>query len=538
MIAIREARGADTPAIRDIFLATYGADYPYPQYYDPESLMKMVYTDDTLILVAEDTADGRVLGTASVILEMGAYSDLVGEFGRLAVHPEARHRGIGRLLMRERVRLVRERLHVGLVEARVAHPYSVRIAEGHGFSAVGYLPRKMLVGRREDLAILARHFGCGLELRQNHPRIVPEIHALAHVALRNCGLPEDTIVDEGATSYPPGEDFAVQELTAEGYAALLRIERGRVRSREVFGPLRLHYGFFKIRARRSNYLVAREGERVAGAVGFTLDAAEKVVSIFELIALHDSVVRFLLAELERRCRDEWGVCFVEIDVSAYAPRMQRTLLELGFLPVAYVPAMVFHEVERLDVVKMARVLIRVEDVPGDLGPQVSEVAEVVLRGFRHGEMLPQIARAVRHVALFAGLEAEQVRRVAGACGVRRFEPEAVIFREGEPDPHLYLVLSGEVAVAVAGSATPVGTVGAGDCLGALALLAGTEHSATATARTDVEAAVLGYRDLAELARRRPDIGLLLYRNLASDVGKKLRRLDRALGEQAVAAGRH
>lgn len=333
-----------------------------------------------------------------------------------------------------------------------------------------------------------------------------------------------------------GEDFSyylekaagcyVQELTADGYAALLRIERGRVRSREVFGPLRLHYGFFKIRARRSTYLVAREGGRIAGAVGFTLDEVEKAANIFELIALDDSVVRFLLAELERRCREEWGMCFVEIDVSGYAPRMQRTLVELGFLPVAYVPAMVFHEVERLDVVKMARVLAPLGPLRTDLSAAASQVAGLVLRGFRHGEMLPEIARAVGHLALFAGLNAEQVRRVAGACGVRRFEPDAVIFREGEADPNLYLILSGEAAVAHA--AKPVGAVHAGDCLGELALLGGTTHSATAVARTPVEAAVLGYAELSELVRRRPDIGLLVYRNLATDVGKKLRRTDQAL----------
>ena len=70
-----------------------------------------------------------------------------------------------------------------------------------------------------------------------------------------------------------------------------------------------------------------------------------------------------------------GVCCIEVDVSAYAPRMQRTLVELGFLPVAYLPALVFHEVERLDVVKMVRLLDPPEvshrrahpELPGDGG---------------------------------------------------------------------------------------------------------------------------------------------------------------------------
>ena len=36
--------------------------------------------DDTILLVAEDRATNRVVGTASVILEIGANADLLGEF--------------------------------------------------------------------------------------------------------------------------------------------------------------------------------------------------------------------------------------------------------------------------------------------------------------------------------------------------------------------------------------------------------------------------------------------------------------------------
>ena len=112
MITVRDATGHDVPAIRDLFLACYGTVYPNPQCYDPQALHKLVYSDDTLLLVAEDSDTRQVVGTASVILEIGAYSDLVGEFGRLVVHPGARHGGVGTLLMAERIRRVRDRLQV------------------------------------------------------------------------------------------------------------------------------------------------------------------------------------------------------------------------------------------------------------------------------------------------------------------------------------------------------------------------------------------------------------------------------------------
>jgi CRP-like cAMP-binding protein/ribosomal protein S18 acetylase RimI-like enzyme len=540
MITAREATGADVGAICDIYRACYGTDYLLSAYYDPQQLTRLVYSDDTLLLVAEDPHSKRIVGTASVILQVGAYADLVGEFGRLAVRPEARNRGVGKLLMKERLRRVQGRLLVGVVEARVVHPYTLKIAEGNGFAAVGFLPLKYRLGQRESLSLLVRYFGNALELRKNHPRIIPEASALAHLALENCSLPPDAILDEDSPAYPPGEPFHLDELTTEGYSGLLRIERGRVRRREIFGPLRLHYGFFKLQARKSRYLIAREGGRIAGAVGFLLDC-EEVVRVFELIARHDDVVRPLLGGLERLCQ-EWRVPYIEVDVAADAPRMQRTLVELGFLPAAYLPALVFQDVERLDVVKMVRLLVPPVVQTDVLTPRARDAAEVVMRPFRNRAVFPRIAQAVQGLPLFAGLSAEQVARLAGVCTVSAFEPGAAICRQGEVGRDIHLVLEGEAGIGVAGrsaveEATPlgrqVGKVSAGECLGEMSLLTAAPHSATATALTRVETAVLSRQDLTELIRLRPDIGLHLYRNLAVGMGEKLKRLDASLADLLV-----
>jgi CRP-like cAMP-binding protein len=121
--------------------------------------------------------------------------------------------------------------------------------------------------------------------------------------------------------------------------------------------------------------------------------------------------------------------------------------------------------------------------------------------------------------------------------VATFAPGEVIFREGQADNQMHVVLAGEAAINVAGLANPVGVVRGGECLGELALLTAAVHSATATARTPVETAVLEHRELAELIRQRPDIGLHLYRNLAVGVGEKLKRLNAEVkGQKAEGQG--
>jgi GNAT superfamily N-acetyltransferase len=526
LINIREARETDTNGIIDIYLATYGEDYAYPQYYEEFEIKKLIFSDETLMLVAEDVHENRIVGTASVILEVGAYTDLVGEFGRLAVHPDYRRRGIGTKLLEQRLTSVKDRLHVGVIEARVTHPFAQAIALKQGFAPVGFLPLKYVFGStRENMGVLVQLFGRGRELRRNNPRIVQEIYQLAGTALEACRVAVDVIVDEESVPYPFGHGFTISELTTEGYSRLMRIERGRVRNREIFGPMRLQYGYFKLISHKSKYLVAREGGHIVGAVGFTLERLDRVVRVFELISLRDDVIRFLLTELEERCREEWDIAYMELDVSAHAPRMQRTVLQLGYVPTAYTPALAFHDVERLDLVKFSKLLIPLDIGQVMLTPPISDLADLVLASFRRREVLPRLGAVVDRVGLFSGLEEEQLERLASVCTHTTFDRGQDIFRTGEPCTEMYLILDGEVAVFVEGREGRIGTVHAGECLGEVAVLTGGEHSATARAITPVEAGVLTKKDLQSVVRLRPGIGVVLYRNLARGLGEKLRRAD-------------
>ena len=534
MIEVRLAEEPDVSQIRDIFVAVYGQDYPYKDFYDVQWLKRSLFNDHNLMLVAENSETRKILGTASVHFEFGAHSDLVGEFGRLAVNPDSRKLGVGQLLMEKRIEAIRDRLHLGLVMARVVHPFAQKISLDHDFVPLGFLPLCFCFSYRESFALMGRHFGDGLALRKNNPRIIPEAYPLANLSLPHCSLPCDCIVDEASAPYPYDDGFQLKELTVQGYPALLRIERGRVRNREIFGNMRLEYGFFKLRAKHATYLIASDGTKMVGAIGFTRDDREHSVRVFELISFTDQAIRFLLSELERKCREEWGIQYIEIDVSAHSPRMQRTLLELNFLPVAYIPAMVFHEVERLDIIRMAR-LVHLQDLgPLELTPPMKEMADVVMSGFYACSITPKIAKVVADLPLFQGMTQEQINRVAGACTIQDFRADVEIFSQSELSDRMYIVLEGKIGVAVGNPPVQVGVVERGETLGELSLLTSRTHSATATTQTRVETAVLTHQDLSTLVRRRPDIGVIVFRNLGVGLGKKLLRSDDFLREQALA----
>jgi CRP-like cAMP-binding protein len=164
----------------------------------------------------------------------------------------------------------------------------------------------------------------------------------------------------------------------------------------------------------------------------------------------------------------------------------------------------------------------------DLGPlgltePVQAVADIVMRGFSTCVIAPRMAQAIKEVPLFHGMNTEQATRLAGVCTMREIRAGERLFVQHDSADRLYLVLQGQVAISGGSPPAMIGKVRPGETCGEVSLLSARPHSATATAEEQVEAAELLHRDLVDLIRRRPDIGVIIYRNLAVGLGDKLLR---------------
>lgn len=527
-LEIRPAREEDVVAVRQLFIRSYGLHYRYRDFYDDIWLKKAIFSDNYLFLVA--VLEGRIVGSASIYFDVGSYTDLLGEFGRLVVDPYLRHKGIGSRLMAARLQFARRRLHFGFIHGRTSHLYAQQIGAKYGFKAIGFLPQKSLFEERESIAVMAQLFRSARELRRNHPQIIPEIFPLAARALINLGLLNDLRVIEDADSYPMHEQYEVEELTETGLPYLLRIERGRLKRRQVFGNMMVSYGYFALQAREAQYLVAKRGETIVGAVGYIFDRVGQTIQIIELIDTDDAVAGFLLHELDRRVREDLAVAYVEVAVSAYWPRIQRTLDQLGFCPVAYCPAYVFRETERLDVVRMAKLYIPFDVGHVQLIPEMAEIYDLVVRGFIEKRIGIQVDDFTRSVSIFKGLTDAQLRMLSGICKVVEYPAGAVVFAQDDMNRRLFMVLSGEVDICMGAEKVVVGRVLAGDVLGEIALVEGLPHSATAVAVQDTRLITLANQDFEALIQRYPRIGMTVMRNIALSLGRKLKLVDLTMAQ--------
>ncbi|HET8528225.1 MAG TPA: cyclic nucleotide-binding domain-containing protein [Gaiellaceae bacterium] len=90
---------------------------------------------------------------------------------------------------------------------------------------------------------------------------------------------------------------------------------------------------------------------------------------------------------------------------------------------------------------------------------------------------------LKRVPLFAGLDDRELQEIASQMRERRFAPGDTVTQEGAGGAGFFVVEQGEAEVSVAGEAR--GTIGPGDYFGEIALLTGSDRTATITARSEM-----------------------------------------------------
>ena len=98
-----------------------------------------------------------------------------------------------------------------------------------------------------------------------------------------------------------------------------------------------------------------------------------------------------------------------------------------------------------------------------------------------------VARAssdiLKSVPLFAGLDDRELEQIASTMRERKFAAGDTVTEEGAGGAGFFVVESGEAEVSVDGQAR--GAIKAGDYFGEIALLTGSDRTATITAKTDM-----------------------------------------------------
>jgi CRP/FNR family cyclic AMP-dependent transcriptional regulator len=138
-----------------------------------------------------------------------------------------------------------------------------------------------------------------------------------------------------------------------------------------------------------------------------------------------------------------------------------------------------------------------------------------------------VSQLLKDVDLFAGLDDEELRLVAGICHKREFKGGELLAAEGQHGDLMYVITEGFVEVLLENSpdrgARIIINLGPGQLIGEMAMLDQGPRSASVRAISDPTIVQAIHRDDFEtLCQENTHIGYTVMRNLAVDLSFKLR----------------
>lgn len=127
-------------------------------------------------------------------------------------------------------------------------------------------------------------------------------------------------------------------------------------------------------------------------------------------------------------------------------------------------------------------------------------------------MAPPATDTLRRVPLFADLDKKELQSIAGSMRERTFPAGEPVTKEGTGGAGFFVVDRGEAEVSVHGEQRR--TIGPGDWFGEVALLTGSNRTATITAKTDLHCYGLTPWDFRPLVESNPSIAWKLLQSMA------------------------
>ena len=130
------------------------------------------------------------------------------------------------------------------------------------------------------------------------------------------------------------------------------------------------------------------------------------------------------------------------------------------------------------------------------------------------------------VTLMHGLSVEQVRALLGAGTVLRCRAGDTVLREGEAGHEMFLILEGVARISKCdgtGAGLTLGTLGAGEVFGEMALVSRIERTASVMAETEMRVLVISQEFLQRAMKALPEIAMRLLYNLNGVLCEKLQK---------------
>ncbi len=140
---------------------------------------------------------------------------------------------------------------------------------------------------------------------------------------------------------------------------------------------------------------------------------------------------------------------------------------------------------------------------------------------------------LRGIALFRGLNQEELEILADMCGIWETMDGQYIFKEGDKSEILYAIIEGKVDVLFSAgiiSNRKTGELQPGQVFGEMSMIDAEKRLASVRCTQDCRLLSLTIDDFKRLGKSHPHIHLTIYKNISRETSRRLRSAEIRLRE--------
>jgi len=275
-------------------------------------------------------------------------------------------------------------------------------------------------------------------------------------------------------------------------------------------------------------LLAQRGDEMVAGLAWLFDECDRCVRLIEAFSVDDLSLGALVHQAVKLAAERYGAVYVEVDILMTAPRLLKTAEQLGFVPVAYLPAFYVKGGFQADVVKLVKLNLVYSLENAAFTTHARAIAEIVDLNFHDQKVGIAIINLLRALPVFEGLGDGELRKMARLFKQKLFRPGERVFGKGDSGVEAYVVMRGQIDIRLTEESAPIARVSAGQIFGELAFLDGAARGALAVASQASILLVIQRSEFYELAQREPHLGMVVMRNVAMILADRLRRANQAV----------
>ena len=522
-ILIRKLAASDALKWIDLLKANFGEDYSDKSIYDLKWAEQELGGAHGLETWAADV-DGKLQASLCFLPSQPANQNPIANIGRNVFRPSSFTDGSAEALLMKAHEQAAGRGLVVVARVLASDNAQQALMEKLGYVCAGFQPFKHVLKSREG-CLFYLNFGRGdVVARQPVSESLPQVSELAAAVLGHLQFTVPAAVRDGATGYPLKTDLQYQNATPDDFDLWRMQAESANPPPEISGGFNAGQGFFRTNPKSSFQacLGQRDNQVVAGML-YSFDERDRCVRIVDAFALDDVSLGAMLQAVLKIAQDQLSAVYVEIDVLMCAPRLLKSAEQLGFVPVAYLPAFYSKGSTHIDVVKMVKLNMLYSLENHQATAHAKTILKIVDQNFNDQKIGLAIINLLRGLPIFEGLGDGELRKIARLFTQKLYRPGERIFSRGDVGNEAYVVMRGQIDIVLEEGGTPLAQVGNGQIFGEQAFLDGAARGAHAVAGQASILLVVQRSAFNNVVHHEPHLGMVVMRNIAMELSSRLRR---------------